>query len=427
MVRTLAELFSDAGNRQPVKQENALRYWYEQHPGDTMATSRQHEEVVGEPSGRRQRSVDRPESEAPTADRTILTLDGATKHYGPEVAVDELSLSVVDGEFITLLGPSGCGKSTTLRLIAGLERPDEGVVRIEGETAAEAGGGAFIPPENRDVGIVFQDFALFPHMTAAENVAFGIEDLPEDEQDRRVADLLELVGLDEQGDSRPEELSGGQQQRVALARALAPEPEILLLDEPFSNLDVDLRVEMREEVRRIVKDTGVTAVSVTHDQEEALSISDRVAVMHEGKIEQVGAPEAVFQRPTSRFVANFLGHASFLSGYVQGDEIETSVDSLPREQVHGLQSEYDHTELDVLVRPDDVLTTCNCNGDADGEITYRRYLGPTVLYRVELDTGETVQCMHNHSEKLELGDRVDVGLVADHELVWFPVEDDAGA
>jgi hypothetical protein len=152
MVRTLAELFSDAGNRQPVKQENALRYWYEQHPGDTMATSRQHEEVVGEPSGRRQRSVDRPESEAPTADRTILTLDGATKHYGPEVAVDELSLSVVDGEFITLLGPSGCGKSTTLRLIAGLERPDEGVVRIEGETAAEAGGGAFIPPENRDVG-----------------------------------------------------------------------------------------------------------------------------------------------------------------------------------------------------------------------------------------------------------------------------------
>ena len=392
-----------------------------------MSANTQAEEIVGEPSGTRQRSVKQPTPADAREDQQILSLDGASKHYGSEIAVDELSLSVLDGEFVTLLGPSGCGKSTTLRLIAGLERPDGGQVRIQGETVATSEGGSFVRPEHRDVGVVFQDFALFPHMTAAENVAFGISDLPDAEREGRVDKLLDLVGLSTHCDALPEELSGGQQQRVALARALAPEPEILLLDEPFSNLDVDLRVEMREEVRRIVKETGVTTVSVTHDQEEALSISDRVAVMQDGRIEQVGPPEEVFQRPKSRFVANFLGHASFLPGYIQGDEIETSVDTLPREQVHGLQSEYDHTELDVLVRPDDVLASCNCDGDADGEITYRRYLGPTVLYRVELDTGEALQCMHNHSEKLELGMRVDVSLVADHELVWFPIEDDAGS
>ncbi len=391
-----------------------------------MSSRNQQSGLIGEPSNPRQDAADRPDRTDARAEREILSLDGTSKQYGQELAVDELSLSVRDGEFVTLLGPSGCGKSTTLRLIAGLERPDLGQVQIQGETVAKADDGTFVRPEHRDVGVVFQDFALFPHMTAAENVAFGIDDLPDAEREARVEELLALVGLSTHCESRPEELSGGQQQRVALARALAPEPEILLLDEPFSNLDVDLRVEMREEVRRIVKETGVTAVSVTHDQEEALSISDRVAVMDEGKIEQVGPPEEVFQRPKSRFVANFLGHASFLPGYLQGNEIETPVDTLPRTQVHGLQSEYDHTELDVLVRPDDVLATCNCDGGGDGEITYRRYLGPTVLYRVELDSGESLQCMHNHSEKLELGDRVDVSLVADHELVWFPVESDTG-
>ena len=391
-----------------------------------MSSRNQQSGLIGEPSNPRQDAADRPDRTDARAEREILSLDGTSKQYGQELAVDELSLSVRDGEFVTLLGPSGCGKSTTLRLIAGLERPDLGQVQIQGETVAKADDGTFVRPEHRDVGVVFQDFALFPHMTAAENVAFGIDDLPDAEREARVEELLALVGLSTYCESRPEELSGGQQQRVALARALAPEPEILLLDEPFSNLDVDLRVEMREEVRRIVKETGVTAVSVTHDQEEALSISDRVAVMDEGKIEQVGPPEEVFQRPKSRFVANFLGHASFLPGYLQGNEIETPVDTLPRTQVHGLQSEYDHTELDVLVRPDDVLATCNCDGGGDGEITYRRYLGPTVLYRVELDSGESLQCMHNHSEKLALGDRVDVSLVADHELVWFPVESDTG-
>ncbi|MCL9812940.1 ABC transporter ATP-binding protein [Natranaeroarchaeum aerophilus] len=353
------------------------------------------------------------------ADEPLLSIDEISKTFGTEVAVEELSLAVEDGELLTLLGPSGCGKTTTLRLIAGLERPDTGAIRVDGRPIA-TGENTFVPPDARDIGVVFQDFALFPHMTAAENIAFGIDDWPESEQQRRVAELLDLVGLGEQGDSRPEELSGGQQQRVALARSLAPEPTILLLDEPFSNLDVDLRVEMREEVRRILKETGVTAVSVTHDQEEALSISDRVAVMHDGRLEQVGRPESVFQRPKSRFVAGFLGHASFLSGYVRGDEVDTTVASIDRDQVHGLASQYDMTEIDVLVRPDDVLAYPTTEAEADGRVTYRRYLGPSVLYRVELDSGETVECMHNHSESLDLDTPVSVTLTADHELVWFP-------
>uniref|UniRef100_UPI003565A1FB ABC transporter ATP-binding protein n=1 Tax=Salinigranum sp. TaxID=1966351 RepID=UPI003565A1FB len=215
-------------------------------------------------------------------DTPVLQLENLSKRYGSEPVIEGLSLSVTEGEILTLLGPSGCGKTTTLRLIAGLDRPDSGAIRLNGDPVS--GEGSFVAPEERGVGVVFQEFALFPHLTAAENVAFGLQDLSQAETDRRVSDLLDLVGLEAQADSYPDELSGGQQQRVALARSLAPEPEILLLDEPFSNLDVDLRVAMREEVRDIIKEAGVTAISVTHDQEEAMSISDRVAVVNDGRI-----------------------------------------------------------------------------------------------------------------------------------------------
>jgi len=347
----------------------------------------------------------------------VLELDDVSKRYGETPVIEDLSLSVHEGELLTLLGPSGCGKTTTLRLIAGLERPTGGTVHIEGEPVAGSGG-AFQPPEERDVGVVFQEFALFPHLTARENVAFGLVDRPEAERERRVDDLLELVGLTEHGAKRPEELSGGQQQRVALARSLAPEPRLLLLDEPFSNLDVDLRVEMREEVRRILKEAGVTAISVTHDQEEAMSISDRVAVMYDGQLEQVDAPERVFQHPRSRFVASFLGHASFVAGSVEGDVVRTGLGSVPLERVHGLTAEYDGSEIDVLVRPDDVAA--RRAPDGNGEVVNRRYLGPTVLYRVELDTGDTIGVMHNHDEEVPLDEPVEVELAAGHDLAWFP-------
>ncbi|MDQ2054005.1 MULTISPECIES: ABC transporter ATP-binding protein [Halobellus] len=351
----------------------------------------------------------------------VLELDDLQKSYGSEPVVEGLSLSVREGEILTLLGPSGCGKTTTLRLIAGLERPNGGAVRLNGRSVS---GSTFVPPEERGVGVVFQEFALFPHLTARENIAFGLKDRPKDEVDQRVDELLELVDLAGQGDSYPDQLSGGQQQRVALARSLAPEPEILLLDEPFSNLDVDLRVEMREEVRQIIKETGVTAISVTHDQEEALSISDRVAVMNDGEIEQVGDPEGVFQHPESRFVAAFLGYASFIPGYVSGDVVETDLGTVPRDQIHGLAPEYDRTRVDLLVRPDDVsVRRLDCEGvEACGNVVARRYLGPTFLYEVELDTGESVQCMHNHDENIPDSGPVGLELDADHELAWFPRE-----
>ena len=358
--------------------------------------------------------------EPPGRDGAVLELDGLRKSYGTETVVEGLSLSVREGEILTLLGPSGCGKTTTLRLIAGLERPDGGAVRLNGESMS---GSSFVAPENRGVGVVFQEFALFPHLTARENVAFGLKDRPDGEVESRVDDLLELVDLAGQGDSYPDQLSGGQQQRVALARSLAPEPDILLLDEPFSNLDVDLRVEMREEVRKIIKRTGVTAVSVTHDQEEALSISDRVAVMNDGRIEQVGDPETVFQHPESRFVAAFLGYASFVPGYVSGDAVETDLGTVPREQIHGLAREYDHTRIDLLVRPDDVSARPVADAaEGCGRVVGRRYLGPTFLYQVELDTGESIQCMHNHDEAVPESGPVDLALRADHELAWFPRE-----
>jgi iron(III) transport system ATP-binding protein len=354
------------------------------------------------------------------SDQVVLELDGVSKYFGPECAVDDLSLLVREGELLTLLGPSGCGKTTTLRMLAGLERPDDGEVRLNDRVIAD-GDGTFRKPEHRDVGIVFQDFALFPHLTVAENVSFGLQDRDGEATDARVTELLDLVGLADQRDSKPAQLSGGQQQRVALARSLAPEPSVLLLDEPFSNLDVRLRERMREEVRAILKEAGVTAVSVTHDQEEALSISDRVAVMHEGDVEQAGTPEKVFQHPESRFVASFLGQASFLAGEFAEGAVETVLGDFPASMVEGLTTEYENAEIDLLVRPDDLRATpVDVEGGGNGEIIYRQYMGPTFVYRVRMDSGDVVHCQHNHVTDFELGQRVTVDLVADHTIAWYP-------
>ncbi len=249
---------------------------------------------------------------------TSIRLRDLSKSFDGVDALRDVSLDVDDGEFFTLVGPSGCGKTTTLRAIAGFESPDEGTVRF-GETEM-----AGVPPEERDVGIVFQNYALFSHMTVGENVAYGLRfrDPPGGQSDdERVAGLLELVDLPGFQDRNPDELSGGQRQRVALARALAPGPDVLLLDEPMSALDARLRQDLRTQVKRIQSELAITTVYVTHDQEEALAVSDRVAVMNDGRVEQVGTPEAVYREPETRFVAEFLGENNVFAGEVEGGSV----------------------------------------------------------------------------------------------------------
>ncbi|MCU4972195.1 ABC transporter ATP-binding protein [Halobacteria archaeon AArc-m2/3/4] len=258
---------------------------------------------------------------------TDLTLEGVSKLYEETAALREVDLSVADGEFFTLVGPSGCGKTTTLRTIAGFEEPTSGSVRFDGE---EMTG---VPPEDRDVGVVFQNYALFPHMTVAENVGYGLRfrDPPAGtSRKERVSELLELVDLAGMGERQPSQLSGGQQQRVSLARALAPEPSLLLLDEPMSALDARLRETLRRQVKRIQSELEITTVYVTHDQAEALAISDRVAVMHAGNVEQVGTPKEIYRRPATRFVAEFVGDNNVFEGEVlerSGDEIRVRISS----------------------------------------------------------------------------------------------------
>ena len=257
----------------------------------------------GKPAGSGEGDDDR----APVA----VELDGVSRRYGDTDAVDDVSLRVREGEFFTLVGPSGCGKTTTLRLIAGFEEPTAGTVRFSGESVAG------VPPEDRDVGVVFQSYALFPHMTVGENVAYGLNFAEPPEgvtRDERVAELLELVDLPEAADRDPESLSGGQQQRIAMARALAPGPDVLLLDEPMSALDARLRERLRAQVKRIQSELGITTIYVTHDQEEALAVSDRVAVMNDGAPEQVADPRTVYREPATRFVAEFVGDNNVFAG-----------------------------------------------------------------------------------------------------------------
>ena len=252
-----------------------------------------------------------------------VTLENVAKAYGDVTALSGIDLAIRDGEFFTLVGPSGCGKTTTLRAIAGFEAPGRGVIRFDGA------GMAGVPPEERDVGIVFQSYALFPHMDVAENVGYGLRfrDPPGGVPKRkRVEELLELVDLAGFGDRDPDELSGGQQQRVALARALAPGPELLLLDEPMSALDARLRERLRIQVREIQQRLGITTIYVTHDQAEALAVSDRVAVMNDGRVEQVGTPKDVYRRPATRFVAEFVGDNNVFSGPVRERDGGSAVD-----------------------------------------------------------------------------------------------------
>ncbi|EMA23663.1 ABC transporter ATP-binding protein [Haloarcula argentinensis] len=326
-----------------------------------------------------------------------VELDGVTRHYGETTAVEDLSLAVREGEFFTLVGPSGCGKTTTLRLIAGFEDPTQGEVRFGGTSVTG------VPPEDRDVGVVFQNYALFPHMTVGENIAYGLSftDPPGGgSAEARVQELLELVDLGGMADRDPDTLSGGQQQRVAMARALAPGPDVLLLDEPMSALDAKLRERLRVQVREIQQELGITTIYVTHDQEEALAVSDRVAVMRDGTPEQVAPPRTIYREPATEFVATFVGDNNVLSGAVtavrstdaadadSGQTIaDVTVDSATLSVALGADS--DPTSA---VSPGDRLTFCvrpeRLAVDADrnpltATVTSAEFLGETT--RVHLD------------------------------------------
>jgi len=333
-----------------------------------------------------------------------------SKSYGAVSALHDFSLSVRPGEILALLGPSGCGKTTVLRLIAGFEQPDSGQIAV-GERII-AGPGVYVPPEARQVGMVFQHYALFPHLSVADNIAYGLRGKQRRPQ---VREMLEIVGLSGLGARMPHELSGGQQQRVALARALAPRPAVLLLDEPFSNLDADLRATMRAQVREILKRVGTTALFVTHDQEEALCIGDRVAVMNAGRLEQAAEPQMLYLAPATRFVAEFIGQASFLPASVTGAGLDTELGFVPQ-PVGGQHGAL----VEAVVRPDDLALRSDPAGNAS--IAGRAFRGGQYLYDVALDSQRTVRCACNHVHDFPIGSRVRVALSPGHPLAWFPIE-----
>jgi putative spermidine/putrescine transport system ATP-binding protein len=315
---------------------------------------------------------------------SFLVLTDVQKRFGTTVAVENFNLAAEQGEFVSFLGPSGCGKTTTLRMIAGFEQPTAGMITIDGRDIT------FVPPNKRNVGMVFQSYALFPNMTVADNIAFGlkIRKHSKDEIRRRVAELLETVNLPDKGGRYPYQLSGGQQQRVALARALAFEPQVLLLDEPLSALDAKIRVALRGEIRQIQRRLGITTVYVTHDQEEALSLSDRVVVMSEGRMEQVGTPFEIYNFPATAFVASFVGTLNVLPGVVvNAGAGELTLAGQPAR----LTSKFEGTggrEVKVALRPEMVsLGAIDGQNQLTGKVTDVSFLGSIVRIRVGLPSG----------------------------------------
>ena len=340
-----------------------------------------------------------------------LELQNVVRKFGERRAVDGLSLRLAQGSIGCLLGPSGCGKTTALRAIAGFEPIDGGSIRAHGRVLSEPGFSA--SPEQRRIGMVFQDYALFPHLTVVENVAFGLHRLDKGAREKRALEMLSVVGLADYRTHYPHQLSGGQQQRVALARALAPEPQLILLDEPFSSLDVELRERLSAEVRTVLKGLNATALLVTHDQQEAFAVADMVGVMREGKLEQWDSPYELYHRPATRFVADFIGQGVFVPGEVIGpDAVRTDIGVV---RAQGARWERGR-RLDLLLRPDDII-----HDDASelrAEVCQRSFRGAEFLYTLRMPDGtqllSLVPSHHNHS----IGEHIGVRIEPDHVIAF---------
>jgi spermidine/putrescine transport system ATP-binding protein len=348
-----------------------------------------------------------------------VRFEDVSKRFGATTAVDDLNLRVGQGEFFSLLGPSGCGKTTTLRMVAGFEQPTEGSIFLDDEPVAG------VPPYRRNVNTVFQSYALFEHLDVRGNVAFGLKrrKVAAAEVDERVKAALELVQLTGREGSRPYELSGGQRQRVALARALVNRPAVLLLDEPLGALDLKLRRQMQVELKEIQREVGITFLYVTHDQEEALAMSDRIAVMDGGVVEQCGTPEEVYERPAKPFVAGFIGISNLIEGVVEAGRVRLSNGALCAARVPDEVA--DGTTVQLSVRPEKIVLDGSGDGlvQLPGTIAERVYVGTATQVIVELEGGARVVALEQNTERAraddrwELGDRVTVGWLPEHSLV----------
>ncbi|MDH3442648.1 MAG: ABC transporter ATP-binding protein [Deltaproteobacteria bacterium] len=329
----------------------------------------------------------------------VIDVKQVGKRYNKTVAVKTCDLQVNAGEILALLGPSGSGKTTLLRLIAGFEHPNEGRISINNRVVVDVASSVWIAAEDRGVGMVFQDYALFPHLTVAQNIRFGLRGMNKKEQQIRVEELLQLTALIGCADRFPHELSGGQQQRVALARALAPRPRVVLLDEPFNGLDPELRPQMRREVARILRHLGTAGILVTHDQEEALGMADYVGVIRNGELQQMGTPEDIYYSPSTPFVASFVGHADFIPGLISGPHVETEIGLFPRPA--GASSGPVH----VMIRHEAVTAK---PGGISATVEEREFLGGEILYRLRLPSGATIHLEQRKPEHWPVGHQVTI-------------------
>lgn len=340
----------------------------------------------------------------------VLELRNVTCVYqGGDPAISDVSLTAYEGEILCVLGPSGCGKTTSLRVIAGFEPISRGEVYLGGQRVSAPG--YLVPTEQRRVGMVFQEYALFPHLKVRDNIMFGLQHLSKDERSSQLRQMLNMTGLASLEHRFPHELSGGQQQRVALARALAQKPVILLLDEPFSNLDPDMAGKMREDVHELLKRTNTTALLVTHDHEEAFAMADRVAVFNNGRLEQFDTPEAIYHTPTSPFVADFVGQADFIPGQIQNGRVVTELGDFPNLE------QYQHDEkVVVMIRPDDVHVIPSPSSHA--HVLSRQFRGSENLYTIGLPSGLVVHSSESSTSAIPIGSPVELQIIATHTVLF---------